>query len=174
MNRLINALGFQVGWWACVASVGLGLEIPALLFCTALVCAHLTLSDKRTTEIRLAAIVWLLGVVMDSLLQYFSVIHFYGWAFGPLSPFWLWMLWVLFGMTLNTSLDFLQHKSLALAAVAGLILGPLTYLAGAKLGAAAFDGTLTHTTMLALSWLLVMPATVYLAKLISNRPQGLP
>jgi hypothetical protein len=169
MNRFLNALGFQMGWWACVAGVGLGLEIPALLFCSVLIGIHLFFSSLRSTEIKVALIACLAGVVIDSALQYASVINFYGWALSPLSPFWLWMLWVLFALTLNASLAFLKQAPLILSAMAGLVFGPLTYIAGAKLGAAFFDNTLTHVAILGLTWMLAMPALVKMAQIITTQ-----
>jgi hypothetical protein len=102
--------------------------------------------------------------VVDTTLQYVSVISFYGWALGPLSPFWLWMIWVMFALTLNSSLSFLQNKHVFLSAIAGLIFGPLSYLAGVKLGSAGFDNTLPHLVTSGLIWMLVLPALVHFAK----------
>jgi len=105
-----------------------------------------------------------LGIAIDSSLQYFSVISFYGWALGPLSPFWLWMVWVLFALTLNSSLAFLQNKHWILSAVAGLLFGPLSYLAGTKFGAAAFDNTLFSIATLACVWMITLPLLVFISK----------
>ena len=112
----------------------------------------------------IAAAALALGLVIDSLLQYSSVIHFYGWALGALSPFWLWMLWVMFAMTLNASLDFLQPLPLWVSATLGGVAGPLTYLAGASFGAAAMEPTLTHVSLLALAWAMALPLLVVLAR----------
>lgn len=169
MNRFLNALGFQMGWWACVAGVGLGLEVGALVFCSVLVGVHLFFSAFRSSEIKLALIACLAGIVIDTTLQYALVIDFYGWALTPLSPFWLWMLWVLFALTLNNSLAFLKQVPLVLSAVAGLIFGPFTYIAGAKLGAASFDTTLPHIAILGVTWMLAMPALVRMAQNISTQ-----
>ena len=169
MNRFLNALGFQMGWWACVAGVGLGLEIPALAFCSVLVGVHLFFSAYRWVDIKLALIACLAGVVIDTALQYATVIQFDGWALAPLSPFWLWMLWVLFALTLNTSLAFLKQAPLILSALAGLVFGPLTYIAGAKLGAASFDNSLPHIAILGVTWMLAMPALVRMAQIISSQ-----
>jgi hypothetical protein len=102
--------------------------------------------------------------VVDSSLQYFSVISFYGWALGPLSPFWLWMVWVMFALTLNYSLAFLLNRHLLLSAIAGLLFGPLSYIAGAKLGAAGFDNSLSHLAVLGMIWMLTLPALVFISK----------
>ena len=172
MNPIFNVLAFQTGWWACVAGVGLGYEIPALLLCFALVCTQLFYSCTRTNDIQLGLSAWIMGMVIDSGLQYASVITFYGWALGPLSPFWLWMLWMLFALTLNSSLSKLKELPLVFSALLGLILGPLTYIAGAKLGAAAFDHSLMHIAILAVAWMLAMPALVRVAQRFSIQTNG--
>jgi hypothetical protein len=167
MYRLINAIGFQTAWWACVAGVGHGLEVSALAYCSALAAAHLVYVDKRWQELQLAAVALAIGVGVDTALQYFSVIHFYGWSLRGLSPFWLWALWVLFAMTLNWSLAFLKAHPLWLSAAAGLLFGPLTYFAGAELGAASFEGSVMQVSALALAWMLALPAMVVVATRIS-------
>lgn len=169
MNRFLNALGFQMGWWACVAGVGLGLEIPALMFCLALTTALVYFSPQPLLEIKLASAACLLGVVLDTGLQSFAVISFYGWSLGPLSPFWLWLLWVMFALTLNSSLSFLKRLPLSVSAAAGFLFGPLTYYAGAKLGAASFDNTLSHLALLAVTWMVALPSLVWLAKCLADK-----
>lgn len=173
MRLFINALGFQTAWWACIAGIGLGLEIPALVYCVVLAGLHLAFAAQPLAEAKLAAIALVTGVLADTCLQMVNIISFYGWALGPVSPFWLWMLWILFAMTLNGSLSFLQKLPLWLSAVAGLAFGPLTYYAGAQLGAAAFDGSFVHLGALALTWMIALPFLVYMAKQLFHPPQGL-
>ena len=170
---LINALGFQTAWWACIAGIGLGLEIPALAYCLVLAGLHLAFAAQPWAEAKLAALALVTGVLADTLLQMANVISFYGWALGPVSPFWLWMLWVLFAMTLNASLSFLQKLPLWLSALAGLAFGPLTYYAGAQLGAASFDGSFINVGALALTWMIALPFLVYMAKQLFSHPKGL-
>ena len=76
-------------------------------------------------------------------------------------------------MTLNSSLAFLQTKPLWLSALAGLVFGPLTYYAGAQLGAASFNASLIHLAALAVTWMIALPFLVYLAKQLFTPPQGL-
>ncbi len=173
MRLFLNILGFQTAWWACIAGVGRGLEIPALLYGLVLAGLHLRFAQQPRQEAKLAALALVVGMAADTLLQMASVIRFYGWALGPLSPFWLWLLWVLFAMTLNTSLAFLQTHTLWLSALAGLLFGPLTYYAGAQLGAASFDSTPFHLVTLALIWAIALPVLVYAAKHFFTHPKGL-
>jgi hypothetical protein len=164
MHRFLNALAFQIGWLICIASVRYSLEIPALLICAISVGLYLFYSDTPVKELKLSLVCLGLGVAIDSSLQYFSVISFYGWALGPLSPFWLWMVWVMFALTLNSSLSFLQRKPLFLSALAGLLFGPLSYVAGAKLGAAALDKTWEPIASIAGIWMLTLPMLVFISK----------
>lgn len=164
MFSTINAVGFQSAWWICVLGAGRGLDMLALAYGAALALAHLYWTDKRPQELRLACWVMLMGIVVDSLLQSLGVIHFQGLAFGPLSPLWLWMLWLLFGMTLNASLAFLKNKSLFLSAALGAVLGPMNYMAGAKAGAAAMEITPAHIAMLSVCWMIALPAMVFAAQ----------
>ena len=167
MKKLLNALGFQAGWWACIAGVGRGLEVEAILFCLCLVTLHLRFSPSPFLEVKTAAVALLIGILLDSALQYFSVIGFYGWSLGPLSPFWIWMLWVMFALTLNASLAFLKEQSLIISAILGLIFGPLTYYAGAKLGAAELDASISHIVWLGVAWMLAMPFMVFTVQHLS-------
>ena len=174
MRLFLNALGFQTAWWACIAGVGHGLEIPALLYGLTLAGLHTAYAPKPSQEIKLAAVALAIGVAIDTVLQAASVIDFYGWSLAFFSPFWLWLLWVLFAMTLNASLSFLQTKPLWLSALAGLVFGPLTYYAGAQLGAAYFDGSFIHTAALALVWMIALPFLVYMAQQLFTHTKGQP
>jgi len=172
MRLFLNALGFQTAWWACIAGVGHGLEIPALLYGLTLASLHTAYAPKPLQEIKLAAVALAVGVAIDTVLQATSVIDFYGWSLAFFSPFWLWLLWVLFAMTLNASLSFLQTKPFWLSALAGMVFGPLTYYAGAQLGAAYFDGSFIHTAVLALVWMIALPFLVYVAKQLFTQNKG--
>lgn len=173
MRFFLNILGFQTAWWTCIAGVGHGFEIPALLYGLLLAGLHLRFAHQPRQEAKLAVFALIVGIAADTLLQMASVIGFYGWALGPLSPFWLWLLWALFAMTLNTSLAFLQNHTLWVSVAAGLVFGPLTYYAGAQLGAASFDNTAGHVGALAITWGLALPVLVYVAKHFFTPPKGI-
>jgi len=164
MRLFLNAVLFQIEWWICIASAGHTLEIQALLLGCGLVFLHLMLSRRRAADIQLALVVLILGMATDSLLQYFGVVSFYGWSLGPLSPFWLWLVWIFFSFTLNSSLSFLKKRTWVVCALAGFLFGPISYLAGVKLGAAEFDNSFGHLMALACSWMLVLPVLFILNK----------
>ena len=165
MNLVINAVGFQVAWWALVAGVAPGYGGAALALSALLAAAHLRFfSPRPKRELGLALAAWLLGLGFDSLLQAGGFITFQGASLGPLSPFWLWALWALFGLTLDASMSFLQRRHWSLSAVLGGVFGPLSYLAGAKLGAATLVANPLNFAALALAWAIAMPLLVWLAR----------
>lgn len=163
MSRLANAIGFQIGWWACVYGVRHELEIEAIVLCLFWISVQMYLSKDLKHDIWLGAMALIIGISMDSLLQYFSIIEFYGWSVGPLSPFWLWVLWLLFALTLNSSLEFLKNLSPISISLLGLVLGPLTYVMGAQIGAAQFRGTPIQIATLGLSWMIALPLLISIA-----------
>ena len=174
MNKWINAAGFQAGWWACILGVGHQRELEALAFCLSWIGIQVYVSHTRTQDIRLALLALLLGILIDTALQQLAVIEFYGWALGPLSPFWLWALWLMFALTLNSSLAFLKHQPRITCAALGLVLGPLTYMAGANLGAAAWTPSFVSVAWLCGAWMIAMPLLVSAAQHITPYPKELP
>lgn len=160
----LNAAGFQLAWWALVVAVPWGIELGALGLGLALGAAHLHWSAHPRAELRLAALAWLVGVIVDTSLQQAGVIVFRGWSAGPLSPVWLWMLWALFGLTLDSSMAFLQRHHWAVSAVAGGVFGPLSYWAGARLEAASFTPSVANIAALALAWMVALPLLVIVAR----------
>ncbi len=76
----------------------------------------------------------LLGITIDSLLMLVGVFSFgSGLVSDVIIPPWLIVIWAAFGMTLNHSLFYLQERPL-MAFLIGCIVGPLSYIGGAKLG----------------------------------------
>jgi len=53
------------------------------------------------------------------------------------------------------------------------VFGPLTYYAGAQLGAASFDSTPFHFGALAITWGFALPVLVYAAKHFFTPSKGL-
>ena len=165
MNLVINALGFQVAWWVLVAGVAHGVEAAALALCALLAAAHfryLSPSPRRDAALAIAAL--LVGICVDSVLQATGFITFHGASLGPLSPFWLWMLWALFGLTLDTSMAFLKRRHLSVSALLGGVFGPLSYLAGAKVGAAEWVSMPLNFAVLGGAWVIALPFLVWLAR----------
>lgn len=175
MNLALNFVAFQAGWFATVLGAANGMPWLGPIAVLAVAVLHLKASHRPRNEARLLLSAMALGVVADSLLLATGWIAYPNgaWVAG-LAPYWIVTLWALFATTLNVSMRWLRGRYL-LAAVFGAVGGPLSYLAGAKLGAMVFVESASALTALAVGWGLLMPTLVWLAeRLDGTRPAARP
>lgn len=136
---MINLIGFNVSWFGLVywGNAFIPISLSLLLI-------HLYFYGRKNHELRLVLIITLLGVFVDSLLQYFTVFVFENNTHIPL---WLITLWACFAATICHSLNFLsRHKALQL--LVGGLLAPLSYIAGYKLNAVDFTLPISMTYLI--------------------------
>lgn len=180
MKNLLNAFGFQLGWWLCVLSPTLGVEVLALVGGAALIGLHMLFAPQAKSDFKLLVLAVLLGMGIDSVFALLDIIRFTSSLTAPpmglpagsslqavtalqvISPAWTWMIWALFALTLNHSLSFLKGR-VSWAALAGLVFGPLSYIAGVKLGGAAWGDNPWGVYMIAAVWALLLPLLMTIA-----------
>jgi len=165
VNRtLINFVAFQVGWFACVLSASIGMPWIGLLVVGAVVALHIWLTDQTRHEIRLLLMCVACGLIFDSLLVSSGwVVYPSGMMIPGFAPYWILAMWALFSTTLNGSMGWLK-SNLVLASVAGAVFGPLSYLAGQRLGAIELVDFGSSMIALAVIWALVMPILIHVAR----------
>ena len=167
--KLINFVAFQVGWFACVLSAAHYMPWLGLLLVTVIVALHVQRASRPAHEARLVFLASLFGIVFDSLLvasgwvQYSS-----GMVLTNIAPYWIIAMWALFATTLNSSMGWLRNK-LVLASVLGAIFGPLSYIAGQRLGAIEFIDMNKASIALALGWSIAMPLLMYAARRVDGK-----
>ena len=161
---LINILSFQTGWFACVLGAAHGRPLLGPVVVAVLLGLHLYLTADVKGEIRLLATAGVLGFLLDSLQALLGVFSFgTGGALSWMSPLWMIALWPNFATTLHTSLSWLAGRY-ALAAVFGAIAGPLSYYAGAQLGALSLHPHLfVSLGTLSVVWSILTPGLLWLA-----------
>jgi Protein of unknown function (DUF2878) len=171
VRKLINFVLFQLGWFACILGAAHGYVSWAVLFCLAVVAFHLWQSSEPMQEGVLLLKILVLGIAADTLLLQTGSLIFESKGLLPaLSPIWMWSLWVILGCTLNESMSWLKGR-FVLAAVLGAITGPLSYLAGVKLGAAQWGNEMQAIVLLGIIWAIAMPLLFWWAgKVPTNRP----
>ena len=163
MSVLFNFLMFQAAWFATVLGAANGAPWMGPVAVLAVVAAHLRRTRQPGVESRLILGSVLLGLLGDSLVLATGWISYPNGLWVPgIAPYWILALWAVFATTLNVSLRWI-HGRYALAAVFGAIGGPLSYLAGAKLGAMTIVATAPALIALALLWALAMPMLAFLA-----------
>lgn len=164
----INATLFQLAWFACV----IGGNAWAAIAVSLLLLAHFVWFSRNWSEWRVIFLVCAFGITVDSACQALGLIEFYGHGW-PI-PLWLGLLWLAFATTLNHCFSRLNNHIYAAAALGG-IGGPLSYLAGIKLGAANTGLPLmTMFAALGLVWAVLFPAALRLMDLSTRRHQQIP
>ncbi|MDJ0759664.1 MAG: DUF2878 domain-containing protein [Woeseiaceae bacterium] len=163
MNVLINFAAFQVGWFSSVLGGAKQLPWAGPLAVLAIVALHLYRSDKPQAELKLILACGLIGTVFDSLLVAANWVGYPSGMFSAfMAPYWIIAMWMLFATTLNVSMGWMKGRPW-LAAAMGLVAGPLTYIAGHKLGGIEFANQTAALIALGLGWAVMMPALMKLA-----------
>lgn len=161
---LINYVGFQAGWLACVMSAASGRPLLGLAAALLLVVMHLSLAQRRWTEFKLLLSCVAIGTVFDSLLLATGWVSYPNGEWLPfLAPYWIVAMWLLFASTLNLSMAWLKGR-VWLAVIMGAVGGPLSYIAGHKLGAIGLENAPAAMIFLAIGWAIIMPLLCVLAQ----------
>lgn len=163
LKTIVNILLYQCAWFASVLGAAhqqpwLGLEVTGIVLGW-----HFMQVKSPKSEAWLILIALLMGLLFDQALLAFELIDYqaHGWS-EALVPVWILALWLGFATLLNVSLRWMRDK-LFLAAMLGLIGGPLAYQAAEALQAI----TIIHHTaywVLAIGWAIVTPALLIFAK----------
>lgn len=129
-RRIVNAVGFQFIWFACVLGRNSLLLIPIIL-----IILHLVFVDRRKQESTVLLCAAAVGVFTDTSLTLLGLYQFnQNDIMLGLIPAWLALLWVGLGATLRHSFDYLFQRPLLFPLACGL-LAPISYFGGERLGA---------------------------------------
>lgn len=153
--KLMNAIGFNVIWFGCIFY-----RDDFIPFALCFLLIHFLLLKHKFKEVITIITVVTIGLVIDTLLVYFHVFYFPPESLSSVFaiPLWLIVLWAAFASTLNHSLAFMKTYP-SLKYLAGIVIAPLSYLAGYNFNAVGFGYSVT-TTFLILSgvWFIFMMA----------------
>jgi hypothetical protein len=175
MRLLVNFAAFQLGWFACVLGAANGLPWLGPIVVAAVVALHLAMSRRPMSELYLVLVAMVIGLLVDSLLLATGWLQYSVGLWLPgLAPYWIISMWALFATTLNVSMGWMRGRPI-LAVLMGAIGGPLSYLAGEKLGAIELTQPVHALAALSLAWALAMPLLMRLsARLDGVREQEMP
>lgn len=156
----INLALYQAGWFACVLGAGTGRVWAGAGLALVLVAVHLFLVRDRSRELQLLLAAGALGLLVDSL-QLGAGIFSYpgGTVIAGLAPPWIVLLWVQFATLLRFGLKWMSGRYL-LAAILGLVGGPLSFFAGERAGAIEFASIAAYAVLAAV-WAVTMPILVW-------------
>jgi len=159
--NLYNIAAYQVAWFAVILGAARGFAWAGAAIALLVTAVHVWMK-RDALDLRLIGLAAIIGLLVDSTLAMTGQIRFEESWPANLAPYWMLSLWIVFATTLNHSLRWLMHRPAA-AALAGVIGGPLAYLAGAKLGALTIVTPVITLPVIALLW---TPAMIALSMIV--------
>ncbi|MBL8149963.1 MAG: DUF2878 domain-containing protein [Blastocatellia bacterium] len=165
MKKLLTIVGIQVGWFASTLGAAKGLFWLGPVVVTLLVIIHLAVTKDRKKESIFILLAAIFGTLVDSFKKVSGLVNYQSDfpGFSWLAPCWITALWVIFSAGFNETMAWLRKRYL-LAFLFGLIGGPASYFAAARLGAISFSYSNNVTIVsLGIIWGLVMPSLSYLS-----------
>ncbi|MDN4501048.1 DUF2878 domain-containing protein [Alteromonadaceae bacterium BrNp21-10] len=155
---IINALLFQIAWWISAL-----FPAQATMPLLGILLLHFVLSTQRKSDLRLLLLAPI-GWLVDGALIYFEVLQ----TSHHNVPIWLMLLWGVFILTLNHSLQWLHRVKLLWLALLGALFGSISYVGAIKLGTLNTTMPLNIVAiLLGCIWFLLLPILVGLTQIIS-------
>lgn len=156
---LINLVLFQLTWFcAAFYTAWAAVVIPLLIV------LHFVLSPSPLRDIKVLALLPV-GVLIDKMLFELGVFD----AGAGIFPLWLLLLWVMFLLSLNHSLAWLQRCSIFTLSLIGAIGGSGSYFGGVQAGALTALMPISHMlVILMVTWALLLPMLLKLRSLALN------
>lgn len=160
---VVNLSFFKVGWLASVFTAASSMPVAGTAVIGLAVLVHLLISKNANAEFRLLAIAALIGLVWESILVMTGLVEYNAASVLPgLAPYWIVAMWVLFATTINVGMRWLK-KNIYVAAIAGAIGGPMSFLAGSKAGAVSFADPTVSLIVIGIGWAVLLPVLVQVA-----------
>ena len=164
MARALNFVASQAVWLLSLLGAGSGWHWLGAVAFALFLALHLWVSRTPRVDAMLALVAAGFGLVLDTGFAQAGVLAYAApLPLAGIAPYWILVMWGNFGLTLNSSLAWLQQRPLG-GALLGAVGGPLAYIAGVKLGAASVTvSPLVANAVIGLSWALALPLLLRLA-----------
>jgi len=175
MKSAANLILFKVVYGLSLVGVAAGSPWWGAAGLIVFIAWHARTCSHARADFILAGTAVVLGLLVDTINIHSGVLVYNAaWPSPDLAPFWILVLWANFALIMNGGLRWLQGRYM-LAAVIGAIAGPLGYVIGIKLNAAAYGSTLTELIVVSsISWAVALPLLLFLAERLRTGNYALP
>ncbi len=145
-----NFVFFQTLWFSCVLGAG-GYGLHWLALGALVPISVLTwFSKTRAADVAVAIVALCMGLIIDNLWINLGILSYPDSVFAP---YWIALLWVGLGLTVNHSMSWFRDRPLIGSAIVGAF-APVTYLTGQRFGAVVVE-ELFLTVAISVSWFLL-------------------
>tara|TARA_B100002052_G_scaffold131750_2_gene121024 strand:+ start:8081 stop:8620 length:540 start_codon:yes stop_codon:yes gene_type:complete len=169
--KILNAVFFYTIWWGCVLGIKYSYNYLGALLTIVLGAFHINIVPDFKKEIKLILYVGLLGFVVESFYLHSYLLKYNGYIYpnSLFPPLWILCMWLGFAGTLNYSMFWMKDRWVVMF-LSGAIFGPMSYLAGLKLGVLNFNfSNLLTIIIIGITWGLAIPIMYYINELIYNK-----
>lgn len=170
VEKLISFVLFQIAWFAAVIGGAHDLDFAASSPALAIFAFHILNNYRRWFEATASiAAIFIMGIVIEIILLKSGVISYRGLtASNSFPPLWILALWLAFATLPDGALSWLEGRTM-LQVLFGAVGGPLSYLAGEKLGAATLHGNFVYAmAVLAFAWAVATPLCFRFVRVFSK------
>jgi hypothetical protein len=175
IGKILSFIFFQFSWFAAVLGGAHNLDFVGACPALALFAFHLTSNYRRWVSscATILAIV-VLGIVIEVLLLKSGAITYRGsTASASFPPLWILALWLAFATLPDGALSWLSGRT-GFQVIFGALGGPLSYIAGEKLGAAELHTSFTYAmTVFAIAWAVATPLCFLCVRAFSTKAESL-
>jgi hypothetical protein len=171
LKNLLNFIFFQSAWFAFAIFGGREGLLSAVIWSAIIVFfLHGVISENRGRDFLLIGLFLIAGFFIESCMLHFQIYRsvapvyiIFHWA-----PLWLVLMWGLFATLLPLSMRWLS-KHYGLAALLGVLFGPLSYFGGERMQVICIDEPIKAIIVLALVWGVAMPVSVWVCDQLMRR-----
>lgn len=128
-----------------------------------LIVMHLLRVARPLDELKLLTCVMVIGGIWENFVAYCGLLSYPSGPLAGLAPVWLLALWALFAAQFNTTYTWLRPH-LVWAVLLGMVAGPVSFHAGAALGALHFVKPWPAALTLAIGWAFLLPLVALLSR----------
>lgn len=183
--KLVNALAFQLVWFACVFGAAHGHAWPGIAAASAhvaltLVCERrVAIGAGRSFAIPRAlgafVLAGVLGSAADTLQRACGFVEYSGSAPGGVwAPVWIVALWIAFAATLSSSLAWLRGR-VWLSLPFAVLGAPLSYLGAERLGAVTIGAPrLAALAGIGVAWGIAFHGAQWIEARVRREPRTAP
>lgn len=160
----------QLGWFACVLSAAHDVPWMGVAAAIVLVAVHLARVARPLQEFKLLVSVVAVGAIWESVpVATGLLVYPNGTVLPGAAPYWILALWALFAAQFNTTFGWLKQpgqprQRMLLASLLGAIAGPMSFRAGAALGAVRLAHPVLAMIALSIGWAILMPVLILLSR----------
>ena len=170
-TQLVNYTLYQIGWFACVLGGAAHRPWTGLLIALLLIGVHLALSTERSLDVRLVVLAAAVGTVAEMVQIASGTYRFTsGTLTDALPPPWLVAMWGQFATTFRYGVRPVITRPIR-AALFGAAGGPLSFLAGERLGAVTLLPPLTDGLLrLSIIWAIACLVFSIVVRVVAPQP----